>query len=234
MTKDLCREAVVWYILDHPNVQPFLGIATLGSGQFQKYSLVTPWMEKGDLMTHLRRNPNTPCRSLIVGIATGLRYLHTREIVHADLRAENILMDDQGNPRISDFGLSHVRNTTSLADRGSHIRPGTLRFQSPELIYPDHYRVDGVRVPRYCTGDPTTRSDVYAFAMTIIQVLTRDAPFSNLRDQYIMYKVVHDGLRPERPESDEVDDTLWDITQSCWKHHPEDRPDMSTVLSRLR
>ena len=55
----------------------------------------------------------------------------------------------------------------------SHAAGGTLRFQAPELINPDNFLADdGLPDSRYCKGDPTTKSDVYALAMTVFEVRT--------------------------------------------------------------
>lgn len=92
----------------------------------------------------------------ITGIASGLAYLHSRNVIHGDLKAANILLDDALNPKICDFGMAKVLHTeyelTSAALKGG----GSWRWMSPELIEEESKK--------------TTESDIYAFGMTIAEV----------------------------------------------------------------
>jgi len=235
LKKTLCREALVWYILDHPNVQPLLGIGTWEFHGFKSLSLVTPWMEEGNLKNYLDEpsRASVSRRNMLVGIAYGLAYLHSRDVVHADIRAENILVDDNGNPRISDFGLSHGRSTYNLSQTLGGGSAGTLRFQAPELLDPDLFQCGGAVPLGYCTGVPTTRSDVYAFAITCVLVFSGELPHPNRREYQIPLGVARSNLRPDCPNTPELDNPLWILLQACWRHHPKDRPDMGTVVSRF-
>lgn len=147
-----------------------------------------------------------------------------------------MLIDQNGCPRITDFGLSSIRNTY-VATVGASDRPtnaGTPRFQAPELINPENYTLDGRPDSRYTKGHPTTRSDIYALAMTCVQMFTCAVPFGSLRDSQITYAVVHQNLRPERPENiPELVDSLWELLVKCWAPHPNDRPNMVDVIDSL-
>jgi len=212
-------------------VQPLLGIATLGENETERLSLITPWMANGDLMSYLSTRKDVSRRKMIEGIACGMQYLHAQDIVHADLRGENVLVDDSGSPRITDFGLSRLRSTQAYSTQLSFTSGGTQRFQAPELMWPASFQGDGTTEGGiyYCTGDPTTRSDVYALAMTCIQVFTGDAPFQGLREQQIMFAVVNADTRPKRPVDalGELHDDHWRLIQRAWARHPKDRLDMS-------
>jgi len=101
---------------------------------------------------------------------------------------------------------------------------------------PEQYVFLG-RGQEYCKGEgePTTRSDVYALAMTAIQIFTLGAPFGKIREQKIILPIVHDHLRPERPHDvlGELDDGLWTLIQSAWAPHPVDRPSMEDFLQKF-
>jgi len=238
LTKALSCEALVWYTLDHPNVQPFLGMTTFGSDEAERYGLVTPWMAAGDLMAYLSVHRSVSRVRMIDGIARGMDYLHYQNIVHADLRGENILVDNDGNPRITDFGLSRIRSTEPDSSRLSFASGGTRRFQAPELLLPASVQSTGEAsdsVLDYCTGDPTTRSDMYALAMTCVQVFTGNPPFAGMREEQIMLGVVN-NMRPDRPQDAlrELSDKHWDVIQQAWAQRPNDRPDTATFKKRWK
>jgi len=86
LKKNISKEALLWHMLDHPNVQPFLGVTVLQSGDVERYSLITPWVAEGNMMSYLKKNMKGSRRELFYGIAAGLSYLHSCNIVHADLR----------------------------------------------------------------------------------------------------------------------------------------------------
>ncbi|KAG6807925.1 hypothetical protein H0H92_005988, partial [Tricholoma furcatifolium] len=130
---DIMKETVLSKHLRHPNILPLYGVCQ----SHQRLSLVSPWMENGDLAFYLKQNPEANCLKLFHDVAQGVRYLHGRSIVHGDLKAINVLIDNSGTARICDFGLSGILDQgffletfePTLASTG-----GTKRWQAPELF----------------------------------------------------------------------------------------------------
>ena len=94
-------------------------------------------------------------------IAIGLEYLHNEGIVHGDLHGGNVLIDENGNARLTDFGLSLIADASSY-NYGSTHGGGAFRWQAPELIDPEAFKLNSSR--------PTTASDIFSFACTGIEV----------------------------------------------------------------
>ncbi|KAG8992996.1 hypothetical protein FRB94_011156 [Tulasnella sp. JGI-2019a] len=159
--------------LTHENILPlYEKIEAMG-----EFYLVSPWMEYRDLSRflsarrehsglppphdHLIPNalqaaysdfnePNT-----IHGIASGLAYLHAHSVVHGDIKGENILLDPSLKPLISDFGLTKSEAVDATA---TSMGSGAPRWTSPELTDSDQ-------------PQKTTKSDIYALGMTIVEVI---------------------------------------------------------------
>ena len=94
-------------------------------------------------------------------IAQGLEYLHNEGIIHGDLHAANILVDDKGNACLTDFGLSLIAEASAY-NYGSVHGGGAIRYQAPELIDPEEFGLESSR--------PTPASDIFSFACTAIEV----------------------------------------------------------------
>ena len=139
----------------------------------------------------------------------------------------NILIDNDGNARLADFGLLTIvpdstRATTTTLPGGS----GTLRWMSPELIDPVR---SGAK-----NGRPTKESDCYALGMVVLEVLTGKAPFQRCGNLAVMRMIV-DGEHPSRPKGPEAawfTDGLWGMLEQCWLHKPKQRPTIESVLDR--
>ncbi|KAG8915895.1 hypothetical protein FRC00_008436 [Tulasnella sp. 408] len=109
----ILQEAITWSGLVHPNIAPLIGYTLTPTPRF-----ISPWYEQGSLRQHLKINPNANGAKLLHSIAKALNFLHSRkpQIVHGDIKPENILIDDQNEPRITDFGMAtilgeeHMRN----------------------------------------------------------------------------------------------------------------------------
>ncbi|TDL20654.1 kinase-like protein [Rickenella mellea] len=222
--KKFCAEAVLWQQLNHCNLLPFYGIS---EDEFDPlFAMISPWMKNGDLATFLKKNPD------VLGVASGLQYLHglKPQVIHGDLRAGNILIDDACQPRITDFGLSKVVDSQATSIIATSFSgKGTMRWQAPELL--DATRFDG----EIC--GVTTESDVYAFAFVCLEIFTGDVPFPKLRDGAVMLAVVVRSLRPPRPMDPmtqrELDDATWRLMEACWTTLPTDRPTMDEVVGYI-
>ncbi|KAF9065004.1 kinase-like domain-containing protein, partial [Rhodocollybia butyracea] len=101
------KELDTWYKLDHPNLVPLLGVTTaVEFGDFP--SMVSSWMMNGLLTEYLKSKQQFDRMELIKGIAEGVAYLHSNNVIHGDLRASSILIDELGNPAVADTGLLKI------------------------------------------------------------------------------------------------------------------------------
>ncbi|KAG8893143.1 hypothetical protein FRB99_002182, partial [Tulasnella sp. 403] len=121
------REASTWRAMQHPNVLRFLGACKIDGFIY----LVSPYMCNGTIMDFIQDHPQRADRiRLIREIAAGLEYIHSRNVIHGDLKGTNILISDREHALLCDFGLARMEDTnTSTTMRGV----GTLRWQAPEL-----------------------------------------------------------------------------------------------------
>ena len=156
-------------------------------------------------------------------------------------------MDDEGIPRIADFGLmSMMKDTDAVLDTHSSVGGiGTPRWSAPELLDPPVFG--------FKSCHPSKESDCYSFGMTIYevcriwcfiwsagcsdagQVLTGKVPFYDVKTDAVMMRIVR-GIRPERPRLSHtigLTDPVWTMVDGCWKEHYSLRPDVPTVARCL-
>ncbi|KAJ6475700.1 kinase-like domain-containing protein [Mycena vitilis] len=210
------REALIWKNLDHDYVLPFLGVDSETFPGF--FCMVSPWMNKGALVS----NKGGPCQStipvLLYEIAVGLQYLHSQDIVHGDLRGANILLDDQGHARLVDFGLA-VFADGPLAPTN---RGGSVRWMAPELLNPESCG--------FSTFRRTFASDIYAFACVCLELYTGKPPFSEIYEGAVMLKVIA-GVRPQVPSV--VPAWCQQLITKCWCHCPFERVGTGTIIETI-
>ncbi|KAH8103117.1 kinase-like domain-containing protein [Cristinia sonorae] len=231
--KSFYRESILWKHLSHPNVLPFLGVA---DDVFKNtICMVLPWMHHGSIRNYI---PELKQQGKLLGpdfveaidkwlhqTAMGLAYLHQEGIAHGDLHAGNILIDTDGNVRLTDFGMALIAEA-SASNSSSH-GGGAIRWRAPELIDPDEFGLDSTR--------PTFASDVYSFGITCVELYTGDIPFAGTGDVVVMRRVLR-GMRPARPSlpsSPEMTDRIWQITNRCWDQDFAKRPHIGEVCGWL-
>ncbi|KAJ7745514.1 kinase-like domain-containing protein [Mycena olivaceomarginata] len=216
--KKLGREAVIWRQLSHSNLLPFFGLYVFDN----RPSLISPWMENGDLKKFLNNAPSDINRiALIMDVATGLEYLHSNNVVHGDLKTANILVTPSGSACIADFGLASIVDELSLKMTFSSCsgRAGTVRYQAPELL------------DNECSSH--FGSDVYAFACVCYEILTGKIPFYEIPNEMAVAIKVINGARPSKPQVI-FPEYLWPLVDDCWRRKADERPTTAVILQRLR
>ncbi|XP_043695160.1 uncharacterized protein LOC122645838 isoform X2 [Telopea speciosissima] len=166
---DFWKEALILSSLHHPNVVAFYGIVR--DGPDGSLATVTEFMVNGSLKQFLQKKDRTIDRRkrLIIAMdaAFGMEYLHGKNIVHFDLKCENLLvnMRDPQRPvcKIGDLGLSKVRQHTLVS---GGVR-GTLPWMAPELLSGKSNMV-------------TEKIDVYSFGIVMWELLTGEEPYADM------------------------------------------------------
>ncbi|KAF9646892.1 kinase-like protein [Thelephora ganbajun] len=220
--KILWKEVVLWKRLSHEHVLPFYGV---DKANFQ-LALVYDWADSGNIIQYLDSNPQVSRIRLLREVAEGLRYLHSYGVVHGDLKGTNVLISRSGHARLSDYGLMPIQSNHAFMIAATPGVVGISRWLAPELIDPP--RKKGHRQPA-----GTGQADIFAFAMLVIEVLTGELPFGDVRHESAILMIAH-GKRPEKPQDAEslgLTTEMWKFIQRCWHQNPSKRPDINTVVT---
>ncbi|EMD41266.1 hypothetical protein CERSUDRAFT_39571, partial [Gelatoporia subvermispora B] len=209
----LFQEAVVWKYLRHPNITPFVGINTT----YASLVLICDYMDGGNVVEYLKREPCSNRIQLTLDIAQALGYLHGMQIVHGDLKGLNILVNDEGRACLTNFGLTKLTYHDMLSTVS--IQEVSLRWTTPELFEPERF---GLLI-----SVPTTASDIYSFALVMWEIFTGSYPFGDIANGLRVTFSIISGERPRRPRRAMplgLDDGVWELMERCWQEDRLKRP----------
>lgn len=210
--KSFYREAVVWNRLKHKNIVTLLGVT------MAPFQLISEWMPHGDLITHIQGNPTTNLLDLLCDIAEGLDYLHSRNVVHGDLKGPNVLIDADGHARLTDFGLTTItQNLDSIRSVSGDIGH-SARWAPPEILKEEEKH--------------SKEGDVFSFAMVMIEIFTGAVPFSQMLCTSATLAIMG-GMRPPLPTHPAFTSDLATLMQHCWSQDFHLRPDVVEILKVL-
>ncbi|KAI3703156.1 hypothetical protein L6452_28912 [Arctium lappa] len=221
LTIEFWREADILSKLHHPNVVAFYGVVQDGPGG--TLATVTEFMVDGSLRhVLLRKDRHLDHRKkLIIAMdaAFGMEYLHSKNIVHFDLKCDNLLvnMKDPSRPicKVGDFGLSKIKRNTLVS---GGVR-GTLPWMAPELLNGSSNKV-------------SEKVDVFSFGIVLWEILTGEEPYANMHYGAIIGGIVSNTLRPPIPR--DCDGEWRRLMERCWAPNPMVRPSFTEITSQLR
>jgi hypothetical protein len=250
--KSFKQESEVLAHLCHPNVVRVVGCSESRTGVNK--SIVVMELMQEDLSTFLENLDNNeskgsadgplsilPAVDLMLQVARGLKYLHSRTVAHRDLKSMNVLVKrlsgapeleySEGylNAKLADFGLSKTKNSNT---RYSNQTPdvGTTRWRAPEVkITKDKVDSDAVQLPKIAYP---FKADVYSFALVCYEILTGKQPFEGERLTDLRKLITREHARPKLPEM--CPRRLVSLIQRCWDHDPLSRLDFPEICKELR
>jgi eukaryotic-like serine/threonine-protein kinase len=210
------REARALAGLAHENV---MRVFDYGEGETGPY-MALEWLPNGTLEDRLAGGalPSAETHRVAAGIAAGLAHLHSRGLVHRDLKPANVLFDEEGRPKVADFGLArHAAGPGTLTEAGTVL--GTAAYISPEQA----------------AGEPAgPASDVYSFGVILFRMLTGVLPF--VADDALALVVMHRNTAPPAVETVQPDapPELATLTAAALRKDPAERPaDGEALLAAL-
>jgi serine/threonine protein kinase len=228
------REARAVAALRHPHICPVFDV---DEEQGVLY-LTTAYIDGHTLATHLKNGPMEPTRAaeLIRKVALGMEEAHERGTIHRDLKPANLMIDQDGEPVVMDFGLARKaededdpradsRRPAGPADSGL-TQVGSI-LGTPAYMPPEQARGDLAAIG--------PRSDVYALGAVLYECLTGRRPFDGPDTASVIQKILH--VPPPRPReyARDLDPALERVCLKCLAKDPVDRyPSMAAFAGALK
>ncbi|CAG9823320.1 unnamed protein product [Phaedon cochleariae] len=196
----------------HVNILLFMGCVSK-----PKLAIVTQWCEGSSLYKHLHVHEIRFQLFTLIEIgrqtAQGMDYLHAKNIIHRDLKSNNIFLHDDLTVKIGDFGLATAKTRWSGSQQ-FHQPTGSILWMAPEVI-------------RMQEDQPYSfQSDVYAFGIVLFEMLAGQLPYSqvNNKDQ-ILFMVGRGFLKPDLAKlRSDTPKALRRLTEDCIKYNRDERP----------
>ncbi len=216
-TTDVARfrgEAEAAARLDHPNIVP---IHEVGEHEGQPFFSMR-FVDGGDLTGHLAEYQKSPraAANLIAVLADAIHHAHQRGILHRDLKPRNILLNAEGEPQITDFGLAKLLEADgSLTQAGAAL--GTASYMPPEQARGD--------------GTATTSSDVYSLGAILYELLTGRPPFRAATPAETILDVLEKEPTPPSATDSSIGRDLNTICLKCLEKEPSRRYGSAEALA---
>jgi serine/threonine-protein kinase len=199
------REARAVAQLSHPHI---VGVIDAGEDEGRPY-IVFECVEGETLKERIRRKGRLPVPEAVayaIEIARALGAAHTRHIVHRDVKPQNVLIDEEGSAKVTDFGIARTLDEEGLTADGRVI--GTTDYVSPEQAL----------------GQPVTgQSDLYSLGIVLFEMLTGEVPFKGDSQVAVAMKHVRDPLPDVQRMRPEVSAALAAVIDRATAKRPNDR-----------
>ncbi len=199
------REARAVAQLSHPHI---VGVIDAGEDEGRPY-IVFEYVEGETLKERIRREGRLPIPEAVayaIEIARALGAAHARHIVHRDVKPQNVLIDEEGSAKVTDFGIARTLEEEGLTADGRVL--GTTDYVSPEQAL----------------GRPVTgQSDLYSLGIVLYEMLTGEVPFTGENQVAVAMKHVREDVPDVQFRRPEVSAALASVVEVATSKRLEDR-----------
>lgn len=208
------QEALALARLNHPNITHLYSFLVRDNDYWMVMEYVQGKTLEDWIAHHGKINP-TLAASIAVHLLEGLIHAHKKGIIHRDLKPANVMVDEDGEIKIMDFGIARIRNSQRITRHGKSV--GTLEYMAPEQI-------------QGAEGDE--RTDVYAVGNILFEMVCGRPPFQSDTDYHIMKA----KLDSEAPEVGKINATvplaLQKVIAKALERKPERRYESAYALQQ--
>ena len=221
LLKKFINEINIIASMRHPNILLYMG-TTIDENN---YYMITEYLPKGSLYEYLhhKRKKLTEKQKIKIAlqIAIAIQYIHSRKILHCDLKSSNVLLDENFKIKLSDFGLSYFM---SEIPKGTVF--GTYHWMAPEILNDGKYEIT---------------SDIFSYGMILWELLTGTTPYSNVfGNSKVNKESIKNYIKQKFDNNEEIAPIPKDgnivlryIASKCLQYRPEDRLSLDTIIKYL-
>jgi len=204
------REAELMKLLQHPNVVRYFDFVNEQTSLY----IILEFMDSGSLGGYIKSFSDSgvteeAAKVYIAQVLSGLNYLHSHQILHRDIKADNILIDKKGECKLADFGVAkQLKDGATKA----YTFCGTTCFLAPEILLGEGQGL---------------ASDIWAVGCTLIELLTGKAPYQDVPMVSVWMRITED---PHPPLPDNISATFKEFLLLCFEKDPEKRSSAAALL----
>lgn len=215
------KEAKAISSLNHPAISTIHELEEADGRSF----LVLEYIAGGTLKAALKRSlaggKQIPLSDIVdwsIQIAEGLAYAHRRQIVHRDVKSDNVMITEEGNLKLTDFGLAKLKDDVQVTKPGTTL--GTISYMSPEQIRNE---------------DVDQRADIWSFGVVMYEMVAGELPFRGDHHAAVMYSILNETPGPVAASRADASPELSRIIRKLMeKDLPARYQSMDDVLTDLR
>ena len=223
--EEIQKDVQIILNLNHQNIVNIIGVCL---NKENSVIIVMPYYKKGSLFDILHNENNKITLTLkqkiniSIGIIKGIDYLHKNNIVHYHLTSKNILIDDNLNPLIADYGFNNLKKTYNIFNKYHNLNS----YSSPEMLTETNGKLCGS-----LNNNFNEKNDIYSFGLILWEIFNETIPF-NVKLKDVKNYVLNEKLRPEIKEEN-IDKELANLIRECWDTEPSNRPKIDDILNLL-
>ncbi|XP_047253966.1 integrin-linked protein kinase 1 isoform X2 [Capsicum annuum] len=213
------KELALWQKLRHPNIVQFLTVLN----QSDRLIVLTEYLRNGSLYDQLRKKGRLDPLTAVaysLDIARGMNYLHQHKphaIIHRDLTPRNVLQDESGHLKVTDFGLSKIAQQKDSCGYKMTGGTGSYRYMAPEVYRRESY---GKSV------------DVFSFALIVHEMFLGGPSNREQAPEQVADKTAYEDYRPHLA-SYIFPEQIKTLLRECWHKNPDRRPSFQEIIDRL-
>ncbi|KAJ3528972.1 hypothetical protein NMY22_g9190 [Coprinellus aureogranulatus] len=213
MLSALETEIELLKVLQHENIVQYL-YSSIEDEHLNIFLEYVPGGSVATLLSNYGAFEETLVRNFVRQILQGLNYLHERDIIHRDIKGANILVDNKGGVKISDFGISKKVDDNLLGGNRLH-RPslqGSVFWMAPEVVKQTKH---------------TKKADIWSVGCLIVEMLTGEHPWAQLTQMQAIFKI-GSSAKPAIPS--DVSPEAQDFLERTFEINHEARPPANELL----